>query len=90
MQGNVTKKIRKTAILIPGYKEDEVIIEVTKSALLQKYPMNLFDVIVIADSFEVATLEQLKRLPIKLVEVNFDKSTKSKALNKGMEVVGDE
>jgi len=84
----VVNKIRKIAILIPGYKEDEVIIEVTKSALLQKYPMNLFDVIVIADSFEKTTLDQLKALPVKLIEVNFDHSTKSKALNKGMEVIG--
>jgi len=85
----VVNKIRKIAILIPGYKEDEVILEVTKSALLQKYPMNLFDVIVIADSFEKITLDQLKTLPVKLVEVNFDQSTKSKALNKAMEVIGD-
>lgn len=82
-------KIRKMAILIPGYKEDQVIIEVTKSALLQRYPMNLFDVVVIADSFQRETMDQLRALPIKLVEVQFDQSTKSKALNKGMEVIGD-
>ena len=85
----VIRKIRKIAILIPGYKEDEVIIDVAKSALLQKYPMNCFDVIVIADSFQKSTLEQLKKLPVKLVEVSFEESTKSKALNKGMEVIGD-
>jgi len=82
-------KIRKIAILIPGYKEDQVIIEVAKSALLQRYPMNLFDVVVIADSFQKETMDQLRALPIKLVEVQFDQSTKSKALNKGMEVIGD-
>ena len=82
-------KIRKIAILIPGYKEDQVIIEVAKSALLQRYPMNLFDVAVIADSFQKETLDQLRALPIKLVEVQFDQSTKSKALNKGMEAIGD-
>jgi len=82
-------KIRKIAILIPGYKEDQVIIEVAKSALLQRYPMNLFDVAVIADSFQKETMDQLRALPIKLVEVQFDQSTKSKALNKGMEAIGD-
>ncbi|MDN3642969.1 glycosyltransferase family 2 protein [Lutimonas halocynthiae] len=82
-------KIRKIAILIPGYKEDQVIIEVTKSALLQRYPMNLFDVVVIADSFQRETMDQLRALPIKLVEVQFDQSTKSKALNKGIEAIGD-
>lgn len=82
-------KIRKIAILIPGYKEDRVIIEATKSALLQKYPINLFEIVVIADSFEPETLDQLKALPIKLVEVKFDQSTKSKALNEGMKAIGD-
>lgn len=85
---NKQGKFRKIAILIPGYKEDSVIIEVTKSALLQKYPMNLFEVVVIADSFQHETLDQLKALPIKLVEVKFDQSTKSKALNEGMKAIG--
>ena len=39
---------RKIAVLIPGYKEDEVIVEVAKSALQQKYPMGHFDVVVIS------------------------------------------
>jgi len=61
-----------------------VIIGVAKAALHQKYPMNLFDVIVIADSFLQETITELKALPIKLIEVSFDKSTKSKALNYAM------
>lgn len=77
-------EIRKIAVLIPGYKEDEVILEVANSALLQDYPSSLFDVIVIADSFLEETINELKALPIKLIEVGFDKSTKSKALNKAM------
>ena len=81
---------RRIAILIPGYKEDEVIIEVTKSALQQKYPLNRFDVIVIADSFKEHTIYKLRRLPVRLIEVSFDQSTKSKALNKAMEVIGDD
>jgi len=81
-------EIRKIAILIPGYQEDEVILEVAKSALQQKYPLNLFDVVVIADSFKQKTIQVLKTLPIKLIEVRFEKSTKSKALNKAMETIG--
>lgn len=77
-------RYRKFAVLIPGYKEDEVIVEVAKSALLQEYPMGLFDVVVIADSFQPDTLNELRTLPVKLIEVSFDKSTKSKALNKAM------
>ncbi|MFD0988922.1 glycosyltransferase [Mariniflexile jejuense] len=75
---------KKIAVLIPGYKEDEVIIEVADQALKQDYPSNLYDVVIIADSFKQETLNTLKTLPIKLIEVSFEKSTKSKALNKAM------
>lgn len=78
-------KFKKVAVLIPAYKEDAVIIEVAKSALQQSYPMSAFDVIVIADSLQEETLAKLRFLPIKLIEVAFTNSTKSKALNKALE-----
>jgi len=81
---------RKIAVLIPGYKEDAVIVEVAKDALRQNYPADLFEVIVIADSFKPETIDKLNRLNIRLVEVSFEVSTKAKALNKAMEVIGDE
>jgi cellulose synthase/poly-beta-1,6-N-acetylglucosamine synthase-like glycosyltransferase len=81
---------RKFAILIPGYKEDEIIVEVCRDALEQNYPKEKFDVIAIADSYKDTTLAELHKLPIKLIEVSFDKSTKSKSLNKAMEVIGDD
>nr|WP_320120006.1 glycosyltransferase family 2 protein [uncultured Marinifilum sp.] len=83
-------KQRKTAVLIPGYKEDAVIVEVAKQALLQTYEQENYDVVVIADTFKAETIKQLKALPIKLIEVSFNKSTKSKALNKAMDILGDD
>ncbi|MCF6239871.1 MAG: glycosyltransferase family 2 protein [Bacteroidales bacterium] len=80
---------RKFALLIPAYKEDNVIVNVVQQALKQSYPQNLYDVVVIADSLKPDTLNQLKKLPIRLIEVSFEKSTKSKALNKGMDIIGD-
>ncbi len=80
-----TTKLRKAAVLIPGYKEDKVIIEVAKEALNQNYPRDKYDVIIIADSFQPETIVELQKLPIILIEVQFEKSTKSKALNKAME-----
>ncbi|RNC89641.1 MAG: glycosyltransferase [Allomuricauda sp.] len=87
---NIIQKQRKFAVLIPGYKEDNVIVEVARRALEQSYPEALFDVVIIADSFQDITLYKLGNLPIKLVEVSFEKSTKSKALNRAMEVIGDD
>lgn len=86
---SITTLARKFAVLIPGYKEDAVIVEVAKKALEQDYYKAKFDVVVIADSFEAETLKALKALPIKLIEVSFETSTKSKALNTAMAQLGD-
>ncbi len=83
-------KIRKFAVLIPGYKEDAVIVHVAKEATLQDYPKDKFEVIVIADTFKKETLDALRELPIRVVEVVFEVSKKSKALNKCMEIIGDD
>lgn len=80
---------RKIAVLIPAYKEDGVIVDVARQALGQHYPANRFDVVVIADSLKPATVMALRSLPIIVVEVSFEKSTKVKALNKAMAVIGD-
>jgi cellulose synthase/poly-beta-1,6-N-acetylglucosamine synthase-like glycosyltransferase len=82
-------KERKFAVLIPGYKEDAVIVNVANEAVKQNYPSEKFEVIVIADSFKKETLKALRKLPITVVEVIFEVSKKSKALNKCMEIIGD-
>lgn len=74
-------KYKKIAVLIPAYKEDSVIVNSAKQALLQNYPSHFFDVIVIADSLKDDTISELKKLPIQLLEVSFEISTKAKALN---------
>lgn len=81
---------RKFCILIPGYKEDLVIVNVAKDALKQAYPKNKFDVFIIADSFKKETLDLLKKEPVNIIEVHFEESTKAKSLNKAMEVIKDD
>jgi cellulose synthase/poly-beta-1,6-N-acetylglucosamine synthase-like glycosyltransferase len=85
-----TANLRKMAVLIPGYKEDTVILEVAEASLNQTYPSESFDVVVIADSFQPETIAALKKMPIKVIEVVFEKSTKSKALNAAMAAIGDD
>lgn len=82
--------LSRIAAFIPGYKEDSVIYHVAKKAAAHDYPENLFDVYVIADSFEESTLEKLRQLPVKLMEVSFEKSTKAKSLNQVMERIEEE
>lgn len=81
--------LRKIAVLIPGYKEDNVIVHVAEEALKQDYPQANYDVVIIADSFQPETILELKKLPLKVIEVKFDKSTKSKALNEAMSRLDD-
>ena len=75
------------ALLIPGYKEDNVIVKVAQCALRHDYPRAFFDVIVIADSFQKKTLDELRSLPVKLIEVSFSESTKAKSLNAAMKTL---
>lgn len=81
---NWNNKLNRFAVFIPAYKEDGVIVNVAKEALKQDYSTDLYDVIIIADSLKQETLDQLYALPIKVVEVNFEKSTKAKALNEAI------
>ncbi|MEQ9166106.1 MAG: glycosyltransferase family 2 protein, partial [Fulvivirga sp.] len=78
--GNLSSaKNYKFAVFIPAYKEDGEIIDVAKQSLNQNYTN--YEVIVIADSLQKRTLDRLRELPIKIIEVSFEKSTKVKALN---------
>ncbi len=79
----------KMAVFIPAYKEDAVIVDTARKALNQDYPAERYDVAVIADSLQETTLKELSTLPIKLIKVSFEKSTKSKALNEAMRQLDD-
>jgi cellulose synthase/poly-beta-1,6-N-acetylglucosamine synthase-like glycosyltransferase len=71
----------RIAILIPAYKEDSVIVGAAQSMLLLDYPKTNYSIFVIADSLQQTTLDALQKLPIHVVPVSFEKSTKTKALN---------
>lgn len=78
-------KYRHIAVVIPAYREDAVIVESVLANLQQTYPANAYDLIVIADSFQPATLTQLAKLPIRVIEVSFDVSTVTKAVRAGLQ-----
>lgn len=74
---------KRIAVFVPAYKEDGIIVSTAKSMLALEYPRELYDVYILADSFQKETLEELKQLPVEVMEVKFEKSTKAKALNEG-------
>jgi 1,2-diacylglycerol 3-beta-glucosyltransferase len=75
---------RRIGVLIPAYKEDAVIIGSVTENLKQIYPADRFELIVIADSFQLTTLAKLATFPIRVLQVSFDMSTVAKALNTAM------
>lgn len=71
----------KISILIPAYREDSVIVNTAASAARHKSNYASLDIVVIADSLENSTLEQLHELRVTMMPVSFTKSTKAKSLN---------
>lgn len=67
-------------IFIPAYKEDAVILDTARNSLQQLYPTELYEVIIIADSLKPQTLAELRGTGCSVIKVNFEKSTKAKAL----------
>lgn len=84
------KSNRKIAVLIPCYKEDEVILDTVTKNLNQDSPPENFKIFVIADSMKKTTLEKLAKFPVETIKVSFENSTKVKALNKALTMIGDE
>ncbi len=83
--------LRKFVILIPAYKEDVVILNTAQEALKQEYPSELYDIYIIADSFEPATIELLKKnKDINCIEVSFEHSTKARSINKALDAISED
>lgn len=83
--------LRKFLILIPAYKEDNVIINTASEALKQEYPPELYDVYIIADSFERKTIDTLQKIDrIRCIEVSFEHSTKARSINKALDTITDD
>lgn len=72
---------KRVAVFVPAYKEDGIIVDTAQKALQQNYPQQLYDVYIIADSLKPETLQALYALPVRVVEVSFEQSTKAKAIN---------
>lgn len=75
----------RVGVIIPGYKEDRIIIDTAAQALKQIYPKDLYEVVIGADSFKASTIEELKKLDLTVLEVQFENSTKAKSVNKALE-----
>jgi cellulose synthase/poly-beta-1,6-N-acetylglucosamine synthase-like glycosyltransferase len=72
---------KKIAVLIPSYKEDEVILNTARKAKAHNYPAEFFDVFVAADQLTKETIRSLREIPVDVLEVRFELSSKARSLN---------
>lgn len=69
-------------ILLPGFQEDEVILNSVQTVLNQNYPRHLFECVVIADGFKDSTIAEIKRSGATVHVLTDDpKRNKAKAIN---------
>jgi cellulose synthase/poly-beta-1,6-N-acetylglucosamine synthase-like glycosyltransferase len=71
---------------MPVYREDAVILETSRAALAHEYA-GVFQLVVIADGLQPATVQAMQRQGIGVVEVKFERSTKGKALLQALSVL---
>lgn len=82
------KEYKRIALLIAAYREDAVIMDTVQACLAQDYPSDRYDVVVISDHMQPSTNEKLRALPVKLLQVDFEKSTNTKSLKAALEYLG--
>lgn len=80
----------RIAVFIPSYKEDNIIVQTAREAVEQDYPRDRFSVNVIADSLQPETIAALRAIPVRVIEVSFEKSMKAKSLNQALNQVAPE
>ena len=67
-------------LLIPGYKEDKVILDTARAALSQQYPSDRYRVLVISDRMSDETNAALRAIGAEVLKIVFEESSKALAL----------
>ena len=78
--------LRNVCVLIPAYKADAIILETARAALRHQYD-GVFQVVIVADGLQLTTVQSLRHLGTKVVEVAFERSTKGKSLLQALTIL---
>jgi cellulose synthase/poly-beta-1,6-N-acetylglucosamine synthase-like glycosyltransferase len=82
-----TEPRKRIAVLIPSYKEDNIIVHTASEAYNHDYPKDCFDVFVAADQLQPATVQALRQIPVNVIEVDFPVGSKARSLNRLLNTV---
>ena len=74
----------RVLILFPAYKEDAVIVSSVQNVLEQPDLDSEDSIVVLADQLKPATWGALSKLPVQVVDIKLEQSTKAKAINQAL------
>ena len=80
---------KRIAVLIPSYREDNIIIDTARKAFSHDYDRERFEVIVVADQLQPQTVQKLKQV-VRVIEVKFERSMKSRSIHAALEILSKE
>jgi len=82
--------VEKFAIIIPSYKEGGVLLHNVESIKKQNYPSDKYEIFIINDRCELSVIEKLRSTGVKIIDVEFNRSSKVKSLQAAEKYIGDE
>ncbi|MGL4518271.1 MAG: glycosyltransferase [Phocaeicola sp.] len=68
------------AIIVPTYKDDKYVVQTVESLLQQEYPLDCYEIVVVADTLKAETLERLTHYSITLFKAHFKQHSKTRAI----------
>lgn len=71
---------KRIAVIIPALREDSIIVDTAIKAAAHNYAGDYFQVLVIADKLTANTISRLRNIPVEVLEVNFELSTKARSI----------
>jgi len=80
---NIQNTKHQIAVLIPSFREDQIIVDTALQITEHDYPGSRFTVTVIADKLKPETLQRLQQIPVNVLEVNL--GMKSRSLHAALE-----
>ena len=78
---------KRIAVLIPSYREDEIIVNTAAKAKQHNYPSTHFEIYVAAHHLKKETIEKLRAIPVQVLEVSFELGSKARSLNKLLNMI---
>jgi cellulose synthase/poly-beta-1,6-N-acetylglucosamine synthase-like glycosyltransferase len=80
---------KRIAVLIPSYREDNIIVDTAVKAVSHDYDRERFEVIVVADQLQPQTVQKLKQV-VRVIEVKFERSMKSRSIHAALDILSKE